>query len=158
MIGCINMFKMDIHQKFLYLFQTIPLYPLTGGNKLFHNLIWNSKHSRLRLALLYLPCDRGGLILSNLQGYSWTAQLWTVSFWSERKSPLVQIRIEEATTSKIPLNLYLYSAKLSRLKKYTSNLCKFYVYLKVNIKLKKHQTFSFNVFFFIFIKTMKQHI
>lgn len=71
MIGCINVLKMNILPKFLYLFQSIPLTP--PGNffgkmkKIFCNFIWNSRRSRLRMNLLHLPYDRGGLKLPFLQ-------------------------------------------------------------------------------------------
>src|SRR4029434_6634496 len=79
MIGRINILKMNILPKFLYLSQNIPLPPpsslFTRIKKLFTNFIWQNKRPRLRLSLLYLPYDRGGLKCPNIQWYYWAAQL-----------------------------------------------------------------------------------
>lgn len=72
-LGRINIAKMIILPKFLYIFQSIllalppPFLPKT--RKLLCNLIWNNRKPRLRLSLLYLPYDRGGLQLPNLERY-----------------------------------------------------------------------------------------
>jgi len=65
MIGRINMIKMSILPKFLYLFQALPL-PLSKQffdelNTVFSRFIWNNKKPRLRLRLLYMPYERGGV-------------------------------------------------------------------------------------------------
>ena len=79
MIGRINIIKMSILPKFLYLFQSIPLHIpasfFSSLNKNFTTFIWNNKRPRLRLSLLYLPYDRGGLRLPNMKLYYWAAQL-----------------------------------------------------------------------------------
>lgn len=63
-IGRINIIKMYILPKFLYLFQSIPLTPPPGFfssmRKTFTSFIWNKRRSRLRLTLVYLPYKRGG--------------------------------------------------------------------------------------------------
>ena len=87
MIGHINVLKMNILPRFLYLFQTIPLAPphnfFVKMKNMFCNYIWSSRRSRLRMTLLYLPYDRGGLKLLFLQGYYWAAQLRAASHWFE---------------------------------------------------------------------------
>lgn len=125
MIGRINILKMNTLPKLLYLFQTIPLAPPTNFfakmKQIFCNFIWNNRRPRLRMTLLYLPYDRGGLGVPFLQGYYWAAQLRAAAYWFDTTSLPTWVRIEESTTSKIPLKLYLHSAKLSILKKLTSN-------------------------------------
>ncbi len=68
LIGRVNILKISILPKLLYLFQSIPLPPQSSFfvlmKKTFTNLIWNNKRPRLRLSLLYLPYDRGGLNLN----------------------------------------------------------------------------------------------
>lgn len=95
MIGKLNILKMNILPKFLYLFQTIPLPPpndfFTKMKRIFCNFIWNNRHSRLRMTLLYLPYDRGGLGVPFLQGYYWAAQLRAASYWFEPKPELSYI-------------------------------------------------------------------
>lgn len=125
MVGRINSLKMTILPKFLYLFQCIPLPPppnfFTSMNKLFRDFIWNNRKARLRLTLLYLPFDRGGLKLPNLKLYYWSCQLWTASFWFKSHLSLSWVDIERFTSTNLPLQLYLYSAKPGKLKKNTDN-------------------------------------
>ncbi len=68
LIGRINIIKMNIIPKFLYLFCSIP--PPSGFfpnmNKKCTKCIRKNRRARLRLTLLYLPYDRGGLHLPNL--------------------------------------------------------------------------------------------
>lgn len=121
----INVLKMNILPSFLYLFQTIPLAPpyklFVTMKKMFCNYIWSSRCSRLCMTLLHLPYNRGRLKLPFLQGYYWAAQRRAASYWFEHQSPLQWIRMQEITTSKIPLHLYLYSVNVAILKKHTAN-------------------------------------
>lgn len=124
MIGRINIIKMSILPKFLYLFQSIPL-PLPATffvtlKKMFTRFIWNNKRPRLRLSLLYLPYERGGLKLPNIKLYYWAAQLCSAMYYFIETDPPAWIDIEknEITT---PLQMYLYSSPVKVLKKYTNN-------------------------------------
>lgn len=125
MIGRINILKMNVLPKFLYLFQCIPLPPPTNFfpnmTKIFRNFIWSNRRARLRLSLLYLPYDRGGLNLPNLKWYYWACQLWTTSFWFRSSSSLAWVAMERETSSNILLHMYLYSDKPDKLKKFTGN-------------------------------------
>lgn len=47
-----------------------------------------------RCALLYLPYDRGGLRLANLQWYYWSAQLASVTYWLSLQPQLPWVEIE----------------------------------------------------------------
>ncbi len=75
-IGRINILKMNILPKLLYLFQNIPLPPpsdlFSKIKSMFVRFIWNNRRARLRLSLLYLPFERGGL---NVQTYCGTTGL-----------------------------------------------------------------------------------
>ena len=125
MIGRINIIKMTILPKFLYLFQSLPM-PLPKSffkeiNRAFCRFIWNNRKPRLRLRLLYLPYDRGGLQMPSLQWYYWSAQLRSAMFYFVTHSPPAWVHIEQASISKLPLSLYLYSADFKLLKKKTTN-------------------------------------
>ena len=125
MIGRINIIKMAILPKFLYYFQTLPL-PLPNRfyatiDKLFGQFIWNDRKARLRLKLLYLPYERGGLQLPNLRWYYMAAQLTSASYYFHTTAPPAWVSIEQNSISDLPLNLYLYSADIKRLKKQTNN-------------------------------------
>ena len=116
---------MNVLPKFLYLFHSIPLNPpiqfFSKMKSMFCNFIWNNRRARLRSALLYLPYDRGGLKLPNLQWYYWAAQLTTATCWFSYESPWPWMSMERNMTSPLPLNSYLYSTKLKELKKLTHN-------------------------------------
>ena len=120
MIGRINVLKMSILPKYLYLFQSIPLAPPPSLfnllKKLFSKFIWNNKHPRLKLSLLY----RGGLQLPNLEWYYWAAQIRAAIIYFERNLPPAWVLIESHLVN-IPLNLYIYSASKQKLIKHTNN-------------------------------------
>lgn len=117
---------MNILPKFLYLFQCLPLPPpayfFSKMTKIFRNFIWNNRWARLRLSLLYLLYDRGGLKLSNFKWYYWASRLWTTSFGFKSTSFLSWEYIErETSSSHLPLYLYLYSGDLVKLQTSTDN-------------------------------------
>lgn len=63
LLGHINVIKMNILPKFLFLFQLIPLPPppqfFSKMKQLFTKFTWNNRRSWLRLSLLYLVYERG---------------------------------------------------------------------------------------------------
>lgn len=125
LLGRINVIKMTILPKFLYLFQSIPLAPppsfFSKIRKLMSNFIWSNRKPRLRLSLLYLPYDRGGLQLPNFQWYYWAAQLRATMFWFSEEIDLPWLHIELLASSELTLNSFLYSAPLKTLLKKTVN-------------------------------------
>lgn len=125
MVGRINILKMSVLPKFLYLFQCIPRPPpsnfFTNMSNLFRDFIWNNRRARLHVSLLYLPFDRGGLKLPNLKLYYWACQLWAASFWFRPHLGLSWVNIERFTSTNLPLHLYLYSARPEKLKKSIGN-------------------------------------
>ena len=85
LMGRINAIKMSILPKCLYLFQSIPFFSpqpafFSNMRKTFTNFIWNKRRPRLRLTLLCLPYDRGGLQLPNLLWYFRAAQVRSALF------------------------------------------------------------------------------
>lgn len=124
MIGWINIIKMSVLPKFLYLFQAIPL-PLPTSffstlNKNFTRFIWNNKRSRLRLSLLCLPYERGGLKLPNMKLYYWAAQLRTAIYYFHNAEVPAWVKIENNAID-LPLCSYLYSSQDKTLGKRTQN-------------------------------------
>lgn len=111
----VSMIKISILPNFLYLFQALPL-PLSKQffdelNTVLNRFIWNNKKPRLRLRLLYLPYERGGLQLPNFKLYYWSAQLHSAIFYFATETPPAWIKIEQLET-KLKLNLYLYKKNL----------------------------------------------
>ena len=84
---------------------------------MFCRFIWSNRKPRLRLRLLYLPYERGGLQIPFLQWYYWAAQLRSAMFYFVIHSPTGWVYIEQASISMLPLSLYLYSADFKTLKK-----------------------------------------
>jgi len=99
LLGCINTIKLNILPN---LFQSIPL-PLppqffSKMKQLFTKFIWSNRRSRLRLSLLYLPYERGGLELPNLQWYFWAAQIRSAMYWVLPEPCLPWVQIESIYT------------------------------------------------------------
>ncbi len=70
--------------------------------------MWNNKRARVRLSLLYLPYNRGGLQFPNLQWYYWAAQLRSTLYYFSSETHTSWSDIESFfIKSKLSLNLYL---------------------------------------------------
>ena len=125
MIGQINIIKMNVLPTFLYLFQSLPLPPpksfFNRLNSLFLKFSWNNKKSRLRLRLLYLPYERGGLHLPNMRWYYWSAQVHSAMFYFSTESFPAWVNIEQMSIQNLPIKLYLYSADPKTLKRTVGN-------------------------------------
>lgn len=124
LIGRINALKMNVLPKLLYLFQNLPLPPppnlFLNLRKLFSKFIWNNRRPRLRLSLLYLPYERGGLQCPNPLWYYWAAQMRTIMFYYTTKVLPKWMQMESHSLG-VPLPMYMYSANLKKLRKQTSN-------------------------------------
>uniref|UniRef100_A0A3B3HQU1 Reverse transcriptase domain-containing protein n=1 Tax=Oryzias latipes TaxID=8090 RepID=A0A3B3HQU1_ORYLA len=88
--GRINVVKMNILPKFLYLFQSIPLFLtktfFSNLDKLISSFIWNGKTARIRKNILQYHKDYGGMSLPNFQYYYWAANIRTLLYWLETSS------------------------------------------------------------------------
>lgn len=124
LIGKINVLKMVVMPKLLYLFQNLPLPPpsnlFTQLKKQFVRFLWNNRHPRTRLSLLYLPFDRGGLKCPNPSLYYWAAQLRTMLFYFREKETPLWKEMEESQLN-LPLPTCLYSGQIKDLKQKTKN-------------------------------------
>lgn len=124
LIGRINILKMNILPKLLYLFQNIPLPRppnfFSRMKNLFSNFLWNNKRPWLRLSLLYLPYDRGGLQCPNMRWYYWSVQLRMLMFYFTSDGSLPW-RVIESHSLRLPFPTYLYSDDPKKLKKLSTN-------------------------------------
>ena len=75
----------------------------------------------MRLSLLYLPYERGGLQLPNLQWYFLVAQIRAAMYWFSPEPYLPWVQIESICTKGQRLDTYLYSASVKKLKRLTDN-------------------------------------
>ena len=112
MFGWISIIKMTILAKFLYLFQSLPMpLPMSFFKEIksaFCRFIWNNRKPRIRLRLLYLPSDRGGLQMPSLQWYYWATQLRSAMFYFVTHFPPAWVYIEQASISKLTLSLFVF--------------------------------------------------
>uniref|UniRef100_A0A096LX15 Reverse transcriptase domain-containing protein n=1 Tax=Poecilia formosa TaxID=48698 RepID=A0A096LX15_POEFO len=123
MIGRINTIKMNILPKLLYIFQNVALPPppefFSQIKKRMLRFLWNNRKSRLRLSLLYLPYDRGGLNCPNFHLYYYAVQLRSMMFYYSDQSPhWVDMETQDL---KVTLPSYFYSDSVSKLLKHTKN-------------------------------------
>lgn len=123
-LGRVNVLKMNILPKLLYLFQSIPLPPppelFNWLKKKILGFVWNNGRSRLRLSLLYLPFDRGGLKCPNFKLYYWSTQLRTIMFYFTDKDKPHWVEMESHNLS-LALPLFIYSDTSKKIQKHTTN-------------------------------------
>lgn len=89
--GRVNVVKMSILPKFLFLFQSIPFYLNKSFFKKLDNIIgefiWNKKPARIRKEFLQRPKSLGGMGLPHFQSYYWACNLRNMSFWIQNNYP-----------------------------------------------------------------------
>ena len=85
LIGRVNIVKMSVLPMFLNLFQNLPTTPLQSFFKKVHSLvssfIWNNKTPQIRMSVLHLPYESGGLKLPNFYYYFLSSQLTQFKQW-----------------------------------------------------------------------------
>lgn len=79
---------MSVLPKFLYLFQSFPMFItkcfISNLNSQISTFIWNKKQTRIGKKVLQLPCAMGGMSLPNFMYYYWAANIKTVLYWMRR--------------------------------------------------------------------------
>ena len=87
LVGRVNLIKMIVLPKFLYLFQNIPI---LIRKKFFKTLdhciasfIWNGKSHRIKRQSLERPKGLAGLALPNFTHYYWACNIQKILFWME---------------------------------------------------------------------------
>lgn len=83
--GKINCIKMNVLPRFLYLFQSIPIFLpksfFRSLDGLILSFVWGGKISRIRKIFLERPKQDGGLALPNFMFYYWAANLQKILYW-----------------------------------------------------------------------------
>lgn len=102
-LGRVNTLKMDVLPRFLYLFQTIPIYiPNSYFRKLrqlFSKFIWNSAHPRIRYRTLSLPKVRGGAGAPDASLYNKAAILTRILDWFHNHTTKLWVHLESHMNS-----------------------------------------------------------
>uniref|UniRef100_A0A8C7R9H5 Reverse transcriptase domain-containing protein n=1 Tax=Oncorhynchus mykiss TaxID=8022 RepID=A0A8C7R9H5_ONCMY len=85
LIGRVNVIKMNVLPKFLYLFQCLPIFIpksfFISLDQTFMHFIWDGKVPRIGRKHLQKPRSLGGLALPNFQTYYWAANFRAVLYW-----------------------------------------------------------------------------
>lgn len=104
--GRINIIKMNVMPRLIYLFQTLPIKISPGFledmRARFVRLIWAGKSARVRRDILTLPKERGGVGFPDPVGYYEASHLARVIDWCVVQKDKPWIHMEQATTN-IPL-------------------------------------------------------
>lgn len=120
-LGRINVIKMNVLPKFLYLFQSIPSYLANSFfkdlNKNISKFIWNNKRPRIKISKLMKPKDRGGIGLPNLQLYYWAAQIKNMISWCNERTNSSWFKMEETACSPLPIKYLPFVKNYIKLKK-----------------------------------------
>uniref|UniRef100_A0AAR2JPM8 Reverse transcriptase domain-containing protein n=1 Tax=Pygocentrus nattereri TaxID=42514 RepID=A0AAR2JPM8_PYGNA len=85
LMGRVNVVKMTILPKFLFVFQCIPLFIpksfFRSLNQLISSFLWDGKPPRISIRTLQKPHSQGGLALPNFLFYYWAANIQKLIFW-----------------------------------------------------------------------------
>uniref|UniRef100_A0A3P9LQY6 Reverse transcriptase domain-containing protein n=1 Tax=Oryzias latipes TaxID=8090 RepID=A0A3P9LQY6_ORYLA len=83
----INVVKMNILPRLLFLFQSLPIEippkQYIEWDRMISRFIWEGKKPRIRYATLQLPKDKGGMSLPNLKLYFFAAQMCYICCWCD---------------------------------------------------------------------------
>jgi len=124
LVGRIETIKMNVLPRFLFLFQTLPIFLpksyFKALNTTLLSYIWAGKPPRIQISILQRPKQDGGLALPNMQLYYWAANLQKLKTWYH--SPDTNWCIIEAsscTSSSLPA--LLFAPRTTRPSQYTNN-------------------------------------
>ena len=103
----IETIKMNILPRFLYLFQTLPVYIpnnlFAEWDKTISRFIWQGQRPRIRFKTLQLSKERGGWGLPSLKNYFISSQVKTLLYWCDSKYMAKWKDIECYEGSDVPL-------------------------------------------------------
>lgn len=98
-MGRINIIKMDILPKILYIFQTVPLVPpkklMMELRKAIVSFIWAHKTPRIKREILIRNKKNGGLSLPDFTKYLQAASLTSIIDWHHNKETKQWVNLEE---------------------------------------------------------------
>lgn len=106
--GRIETIRMNVLPRLLFLFQSLPVRVPTSVfnmlNKLISQFIWEHKKPRIKLKILHLPKNKGGLALPNLKHYYWAAQLTAIVTWVSGNGETKWTEIEQGDAKNVQLS------------------------------------------------------
>lgn len=112
LIGRVNLIKMIILPKFLYLFQHVPVYLnksfFTNLDQQLNGFLWSNKPARIRKSVLQLSKSEGGLALPNFRHYFWACNIIKLLYWVDHKGCVTTppwLHIEVSSSHSLPSNI-----------------------------------------------------
>uniref|UniRef100_A0A8C5PDU3 Reverse transcriptase domain-containing protein n=1 Tax=Leptobrachium leishanense TaxID=445787 RepID=A0A8C5PDU3_9ANUR len=97
--GRVNVVKMNILPRVLYLFQTLPIFLPTAFfaqlRTMISTYVWNSKKPRISLTLLMAPKQLGGVALPHFRHYYMASHLQRIVEWSTSSLTRAWVTIEQ---------------------------------------------------------------
>lgn len=118
--GRINIIKMNVLPKYLFLFQCVPILLnkkfFTKIDSLISSFIWNKKAPRIKKSFLQRPKSMGGMGLPSFRLYYWACNIRCMSFWNSTvKSDWEQMENNAFTPNSLKSLLY-HTSDISRFK------------------------------------------
>ena len=124
LVGRIETIKMNILPRFLFLFQTLPLYlPKSFFKSLdavLSSFIWAGKTPRISKSVLQRPKQDGGFALPNMLFYYWAANLQMIKKW-HHSPQIIWCNMEANSCSKSSLPALLFAPLPTKYSQYTNN-------------------------------------
>lgn len=123
-LGRVALLKMSILPRLLYLIQIISILfshkTINNLNSWFSSFIWAKKRPRLKMAMLRLSPEEGGLDLPDIWRYQLSAHLRFITDWVHKQPTSLWLDIE-SSMSNFPLKNVLFLKTLKSLKSACSN-------------------------------------
>lgn len=126
LIGRVNIIKMNVLPKLIYLFQCIPLNVPKSFfkeiNKATSSFLWQNKTPRVKLTTLQAPYTKGGLNLPNFRCYYLASQFRPIWTWLHAESSEVRwLSIEQYELKATPLQIIPFLGTKKNLSSITKN-------------------------------------
>lgn len=126
LIGRVNVIKMTILPKFLYLFHCVPIRTpkslFKEINKTITSFLWKNKIPRVKLSTLQAPYAKGGLNLPNFRNYYLAAQFRSIWCWLHAKDTETKwLHMEQHLIKNVSLKVLPFLASKKALSAITKN-------------------------------------
>ena len=103
LVGRVETIRMNVLPRLLFLFCSLPIAVPVSTFKLLDRLvsrfIWQNKRPRVRLKVLCLHKEKGGLSLTHFRSYYWAAQLRVLVSWMRLDMDTKWVHIEQSSVN-----------------------------------------------------------
>ena len=103
LVGRVETIRMNVLPRLLFLFCSLPIAVPVSTFKLLDRLvsrfIWQNKRPRVRLKVLCLHKEKGGLSLPHFRSYYWAAQLRVLVSWMRLDMDTKWVHIEQSSVN-----------------------------------------------------------